>query len=106
MFQKVSFANLLAAVLALSFVIGFAVFVMTGATTNNGTTGAISAESARIMSAEKTRCTRYGTYSSISTLRSEGLLTFKPVYNSVVYVPGKHCGTIIVGSPAYQSPTN
>ena len=106
MFQKVSFVNLLAALLALSFIVGFAVFVMSGATTNRGTTGAISAESARIMSAEKTRCSRYGTYSSISTLRSERLLTFKPIYNSVVYVPGKHCGTIIIGSPAYQSPAN
>jgi hypothetical protein len=106
MFQKVSFAYLLAALLALSFIVGFAVFVMSGATTNSGTTGAISAESARIMSSEKSRCARYGTYSSISTLRSEGLLTFKPVYNSVVYVPGKHCGTIIIGSPAYQSSTN
>ncbi len=105
-FQKFSFASLLAAVLALSFVVGFAVFVMSGATTNSGTTGAISAESAKIMSAEKTRCAKYGTYTSIETLRSEGLLTFKPVYNSVVYVPGKHCGTIIIGSPAYQSPTN
>ena len=57
------------------------------------------------MTAEKTRCLRYGTYASITTLQArEGLLTFKPVYNSVVYVPGKGCGTIIVGSPAYQSP--
>jgi hypothetical protein len=103
MFGKLSFAHLLGAVLALSFVAGFAVFVLSGATTNNGTTGAIAAESATIMSAEKTRCMTYGTYASISTLRSEGLLTFKPVYNSVVYVPGKHCGTIVIGSPAYQS---
>jgi hypothetical protein len=22
----------------------------------------------------------------------------------VVYLPGKHCGTIVIGSPAYQSP--
>ncbi len=104
MFQKLSFAHLLGAVLALSFIVGFAVFVLSGATTNKGTTGAIGAESATIMSAEKTSCTEYGTYASIATLRREGLLTFKPVYNSVVYVPGKHCGTIVVGSPAYQSP--
>jgi len=104
MFEKLSFAHLLGAVLALSFIAGFAVFVLSGATTNKGTSSAIRAESARIMTAEKTRCIRYGTYASIATLRREGLLTFKPVYNSVVYVPGKHCGTIIIGSPAYQSP--
>jgi hypothetical protein len=104
MFKKLPFTHLLGAVLALSFIIGFAVFVLSGATTNKGTTGAIGVESATIMSAEKTSCIRYGTYASISTLRKEGLLPFKPVYNSVVYVPGKHCGTIIVGSPAYQSP--
>ncbi|MGO8863676.1 MAG: hypothetical protein ACLQRH_23365 [Acidimicrobiales bacterium] len=104
MFKKLSFAHLIGAVLALSFIVGFAVFVLSGATTNKGTTGAIRAESATIMSAEKTSCIRFGTYASISTLRSEGLLTFKPVYNSVVYLPGKHCGTIVIGSPAYQSP--
>ena len=104
MFRKLSFAHLLGAVLALSFIVGFAVFVLSGATTNKGTTGAIGAESATIMSAEKASCSRYGTYASVATLRREGLLTFKPVYNSVVYVPGKHCGAIIIGSPAYQSP--
>jgi hypothetical protein len=104
MFKKFSFFHLLLAALALSFIIGFAVFV-SGATTNKGTTEAIAAESAKIMSAEKSRCARYGTYASISTLRKEGLLTFKPIYNSVVYLPGTHCGTIIIGSPAYQSPT-
>jgi hypothetical protein len=104
MLRKLSFAHLLGAVLALSFVAGFAVFVLSGATTNKGTTGAIGAENATIMTAEKTRCIRYGTYASIATLRREGLLTFKPVYNSVVILPGKHCGTIIIGSPAYQSP--
>jgi hypothetical protein len=103
MFERLSFAHLLAAVLAFSFIVGFAVFVLSGATTNKGTTGAIGAESATIMTAEKTRCLRYGAYASIATLRREGLLTFKPVYNSVVYVPGRHCGTIVVGSPAYQS---
>jgi hypothetical protein len=91
-------------VLALSFIIGFAVFIMTGATTNKGTTGAIASENAIIMSAEKASCHTFGTYATISTLRREGLLTFKPTYNSVVFVPGKHCGTIVIGSPAYQSP--
>jgi hypothetical protein len=104
MFKKLSFAHLLGAVLTVSFIVGFAAFVLSGATTNKGTTGAIRAENATIMTAESTRCTRYGTYASISTLRKEGLLSFKPVYNSVVYLPGKGCGTIVIGSPAYQSP--
>ena len=103
MFEKLSFSHLLVGVLALSFILGFAVFVLSGATTNKGTTSAIGAENATIKSAEKTSCLRYGTYASIATLRRDGLLRFKPVYNSVVYLPGKHCGTIIVGSPAYQS---
>jgi hypothetical protein len=104
LFQKLSFAHLLGAVLALSFIVGFAVFVLSGATTNKGTIGAIGAERALIRSAEKARCSSDGTYASIATLRREGFLTFEPVYNSVVYVPGKHCGTIVIGSPAYQSP--
>lgn len=104
MFEKLSFARILGAVLAASFVIGFFVFVLSGATTNKGTTGAIAAERATITSAEKVNCTTYGTYASIATLRQHGLLTFQPVYSSVVYVPGKRCGTIVVGSPAYQSP--
>ncbi len=103
MVKKLSFAHLVGAVLALSFILGFAVFVLS-ATTNKGTTGAIGAERATIMTAEKTRCLRYGAYGSIATLQREGLLTFKPVYNSVVSFPGKGCGTIVVGSPAYQSP--
>jgi hypothetical protein len=103
MVRKLSFAHVVAGVLALSFILGFTVFVLS-ATTNRGTTGAIGAERATIMTAEKTRCLRYGTYASIATLQRERLLTFKPVYNSVVYVPGKGCGTIVVGSPAYQSP--
>jgi hypothetical protein len=104
MFEKLSFGRLLGAVLALSFIIGFAVFILSGATTNKGTTGAIGSENASIMSAEKASCSKYGRYASIATLRREGLLTRQPVYNSVVYLPGAHCGTIIVGSPAYQSP--
>jgi len=104
MFKKLSFIHIVGGVLALSFIVGFAVFVLSGATTNKGTTSAIGAERATIMTAEKTRCIRFGTYASISTLRKERLLTFKPAYNSVVYLPGKHCGTIVIGSPDYQSP--
>jgi hypothetical protein len=104
--KKLSFVQVLSVVLALSFILGFAVFVLSGATTNKGTTGAITSENAVIMSAEKTSCSEFGTYATISTLRREGLLTFKPLYNSVVYLPGKHCGSIVVGSPAYQSPIN
>jgi hypothetical protein len=103
MFKKLSFTHLLCAVLAVSFIAGFAVFVLSGATTNRGTTGAIGQENAAIMTAEKTHCLRYGTYASIATLRRERLLTFNPVYNSVVYLPGMNCGTIVVGSPSYQS---
>jgi hypothetical protein len=103
MVKKLSFPHLVAAVLVLSFMLGFAAFVLSS-TTNMGTTGAIGAERVTIMTAEKTRCLRYGAYASISTLQRERLLTFKPVYNSVVFVPGKGCGTIIIGSPAYQSP--
>jgi hypothetical protein len=103
MVKKLSFAHVVGAVLALSFILGFAVVVLS-ATTNRGTTSAIGAERATIMTAERTRCLRYGTYASIATLQRDGLLTFKPVYNSVVYVPGKRCGTIVVGSPDYQSP--
>jgi hypothetical protein len=104
MSQRFSFRHLLGAALALSFIIGFAVYVLTGATTNKGTTGAIGSESAIIMRAEKASCARYGKYATISTLLKEGLLATKPIYNSVVYVPGAGCGTIVVGSPAYQSP--
>jgi hypothetical protein len=104
MSAKLSFRHLVGAVLALSFIVGFAVYVLSGATTDKGTTRAIGSESAAIMRAEKASCSRYDKYASISTLRSEGLLAFDPVYNSVVYLPGAGCGTIVVGSPAYQSP--
>lgn len=104
MFKKLSFTQLLVAVLAVSFVLGFAVYVLSGATTDRGTTGAIGAENARIMRAEKASCAKYGRYAPVSTLEKEGLLTIKPLYNSVLYLPGAHCGTIVVGSPAYQSP--
>jgi hypothetical protein len=103
--KKPSFTQLVVTILALSFVVGFAVFAAS-APTNKGTTGAIGAERVIILSAERTRCREYGTYASITTLRSEGLLTFDPVYNSVVYLPGTHCGTIIVGSSSYQSTAN
>lgn len=104
MFDELRFARVIGAVLALSFIIGFAVYVLLGTTTNKGTTDAIAAESAAIMRAEKASCTKFGTYASISTLRKERLLRFEPLYNSVVFLPGKHCGTITVGSPAYQLP--
>jgi hypothetical protein len=106
LFKKLTFFQAVGVVLALSFICGFAAFVLSGATTNKGTTVAITTEYAVIMSAEKTSCSQFGTYATISTLRREGLLTFKPMYNSVVYLPGKHCGSIVVGSPAYQSPVN
>lgn len=104
MFHRLSFGRILATVLALSFILGFATFIWSGATTNKGTIGAIASENAIIISAEKASCKAFGSYGSVATLRKEGLLTFQPTYNSVVYVPGPHCGTIIVGSPAYQSP--
>jgi hypothetical protein len=101
--RRLSFAHLLIVLVTISFILGFALYVLSDATTNKGTTGAIGAENANIASAEKASCHRYGTYASIATLRHEGLLTLKPIYNSVVFVPGKHCGTIVIGSPAYQS---
>jgi hypothetical protein len=104
MSQRLSFGHFLGVVLALSFIIGFAVYVLSGATINKGTTGAIQSESATIMRAEKASCSKYGKYASISTLRHEGLLASQPVYNSIVYLPGQGCGTIVIGSPAYQSP--
>jgi hypothetical protein len=104
--KRLSFLHLLIAAFALTFVVGFAAFVLSGATTNRGTTSAIRTERATIMSAEKARCQKYGTYTSTATLRREGFLTFTPAYNSVVYLAGKNCGTIVIGSPSYQSPTN
>lgn len=101
---KLSFAHLVGVILGLSFIAGFGVFILLYATTDRGTTSAIRSESATIMTAETTRCIRYGSYASISTLRRERLLSFAPVYNSVVYLPGKGCGTIVIGSPAYQAP--
>ncbi|MGP8209056.1 MAG: hypothetical protein ACLQVK_23890 [Acidimicrobiales bacterium] len=104
MSRKLSFGRLLGVLLALSFITGFAVYLLSGATTDKGTTAAIGSENAVIMRAEKASCSKYGKYASISTLRDEGLLAHQPVYNSVVYLPGPGCGTIVIGSPAYQSP--
>jgi len=59
-----------------------------------------------INDAEKASCSKYGHYGSIETMQNEGLLTVKPVYNSVVYIPGAHCGTIVIGSSSYQSSGN
>jgi hypothetical protein len=101
---KVSFGRLVGVLLALSFVAGFAVYIILGATTDEGTTRAIGSESALIKKAEKASCSKYGKYAPIATLRNEHLLAFAPVYNSVVYLPGPGCGTIVIGSPAYQSP--
>ncbi len=102
--KKLSFVHVLGIVLALSILLGFAVFVWSGATTNKGTAGAITSEYAAIRSAEKSSCLEFGTYGTIATLRREGLLTFQPLYNSVVYLPGEGCGSIVIGSSAYQSP--
>jgi hypothetical protein len=101
--ERLPFAKLLAAVVAVGVVVGIGAYILAGATTNRGTTGAIGSENATIMAAEKASCTKFGKYATIARLRSEGLLAFAPTYNSVVYVPGSGCGTIVVGSPAYQS---
>jgi hypothetical protein len=106
MFRRLSFPQLLGFALVASFIIGFSIFLLSGATTNKGTTGSISSERTLIKSAERASCLKFGTYASIDTLRKEGLLTFTPIYNSVVYIPGAHCGTIVIGSSAYQSSNN
>jgi hypothetical protein len=103
--KNISFPRVLVAIFCLTFVAGFAVVVLSG-TTDEGTTSAIHAERLAILKAEKVRCRQYGSYASTKTLRREGLLPFKPMYNSVVYLAGAHCGTIIIGSPSYQSPSN
>jgi len=102
-FTRLSFVNLVGAVLGVSVIVGVVGYAVFGTTTNKGTTGAIGAENAKIMAAERTSCSKYGKYATISRLQSEGLLTTKPTYNSVVYVPGRGCGTIVVGSAAYQA---
>ena len=103
MFEKLPFRALVGLVLVIAVIAGVVGFAVSGATTNRGTTGAISVENAKIMAAEKTSCSKDGKYGTISKLQSEGLLTFNPTYNAVVYVPGKGCGTVVVGSAAYQS---
>src|SRR5580704_591488 len=100
---KLTFSRILIAVVLLAFIAGFEVFLLSGATTNKGTTGAIGAEYQKIVAAEKTSCTEYGHYGKVATLRDEGLLHFRPIYNSVVYLPGPHCGSFVVGSSAYES---
>jgi hypothetical protein len=102
-FGRLSFGKLLSAAVAVAVVVGVVGYVLSGATTNKGTTGAISAENGKIMAAEDASCKKDGKYGTLATLESEGLLTFKPTYNAVVYLPGKGCGAIVVGSAAYQS---
>jgi hypothetical protein len=105
-FQRISFAQVVGAVVVLMVILGVVLFVLLGATTNKGTTGAIQAEYSKIVRAEKLSCTKHGRYAAVATLEREGLLTFKPVYNSVVYLPGPGCGSIVVGAAAYQSAAN
>jgi hypothetical protein len=105
-FLKISFVHLVGAVVVLMVALGVVLFVLLGATTNKGTTGAIQSEYSKIVGAEKMSCTEHGRYASIATLQQEGLLTFKPTYNSVVYLPGQGCGSFVVGSAAYQSAAN
>lgn len=100
--RRLSFARLAGIVLAVSVLAGFFGYAAVS-TTNRGSTGAIAAENARIMAAERTSCLRHGSYGTLATLERAGLLATAPIYNSVVYVPGRGCGTIVVGSAAYQS---
>jgi hypothetical protein len=101
--ERISFPQLVGAVVVLMVILGVVLFVLLGATTNKGTTGAIQSEYSQIVRAEKMSCTERGRYAPIATLEKEGLLAFKPVYNSVVYLPGPGCGSYVVGSSAYQS---
>jgi hypothetical protein len=102
LFKSISFVHLVGAVLVVAVAAGVLGYAVSGTPTNRGTTGAIGTENARIMAAEKRSCSKDGKYGTIPTLRREGLLTFEPTYNSVVYVPGRGCGTVVVGSAAYQ----
>lgn len=107
MVPKLSFVNLVAIIAVLAVIAGATGYVVSGATTTNeGTVGAIRAEYAKVMAAEKKSCARFGRYGTIPTLEHEGILGFVPQYNSVVYVPGPHCGLLAVGSAAYQSPAS
>jgi hypothetical protein len=105
-FEKISFVQLVGIVVVVMVIVGVALFVLLGATTNKGTTGAIGTEYAKIVAAEKLSCGEHGHYASLATIEKEGLLTFKPIYNSVVYLPGKGCGSIVVGAASYQSAGN
>jgi hypothetical protein len=101
--RRVSFGHAVVAVVVIAVIVGVVGYAISGTKTDAGTTGAIAAENARIISAENSSCKRFGRYGTLATLKSERLLTFTPTYNSVVYIPGKDCGTIVVGSSAYQS---
>jgi hypothetical protein len=103
MLKRLSFVQLISLMLIAGVIAGVVGYVLDGATTNKGTTGAIAAETSKINQAEKLSCTEHGRYAPLATLEREGLLPFRPIYNSIVYVPGPGCGTIVVGSPAYQS---
>ena len=103
MIARRSFVHLLVAVFALGVVAGFAAFILSGATTNTGTSSAIGSEYSRIVAAEQLSCLRFGTFGTVATLRRERVLDFQPAYNSVVFLPGSHCGSYVVGSSAYQS---
>lgn len=103
-FGRLRFVNLIAGVLVVSVVVGIVGYGEFGTVTNTGSTGAIAAENATIMAAEHTSCHRYGAYATVASLEREGLLTIKPTYNSIVIVPGRGCGTVVVGSSAYQAP--
>jgi hypothetical protein len=102
-FKNLSFVHLVGAVLVVAAVAGIVGYIASGTPTNEGTTSAIGAENAKIMIAERLSCREDGTYGTVPTLEREGLLAFKPVYNSVVYIPGRGCGAVVVGSPAYQA---
>jgi hypothetical protein len=101
--RRVSFVQLVVLVAVVAVTAGIVGYVASGTTTNVGTTTAIGSENAKILAAEHESCKRDGHYASLATLEHDGLLGFKPIYNSVVYIPGAHCGTIVVGSPSYQS---
>ena len=105
MYARLTFLRLTGIALAIGAVVGFGAYAAFGTPRNAGTVGAIGSEDAVIMAAEKASCHKYGSYASIEKLRAEGLLASAPVYNSIVILPGKGCGTVVVGSPSYQSPS-
>lgn len=103
MLKRLTFFQVISLTLIVGVIAGIVSYVLDGATTNRGTTGAIAAENAKINQAEKLSCREHGHYATLAKLERERLLPFRPIYNSVVYIPGPRCGTIVVGSPAYQS---